>query len=39
MAGELEEGFGCTGKGLIIALVLVVIVFGLLAGMCGLRVF
>lgn len=35
MAEEDKQGLGCVGKGLIGLLLVVVIGFGLLVGMCG----
>ena len=35
MAEEDREGLGCFGTGLIVFLVVIVIAFGLLVGMCG----
>lgn len=36
MAEEGREGSGCFTTGVIVFLVLIVVVFGLLVGMCGL---
>jgi hypothetical protein len=35
MDEDLKEGLGCFGKGLIVLLLVAVVGFGLIVGMCG----